>query len=718
MRMWNRRGAAGWALASIMGLGMGSAGTAAAAPDMEGVTTFVDPNGTYTVDKTFEVYSEANPDNPAPLAGNFTYVYTLTNLASSLIGIEGFDHEAPLGSITAAGFIDGAAVEPSATNVGAVAGTDVVEWDFLVDVLDPGETTEQLTVHSPYEPGMVGNNVSVGGQFGLDTPGLCIGPAIEPVEECNLDVTKEACVVEPPAPSGDACQGKAVAFDFEYTGLGCEASSHLQAPWAAFCRGGANGQEPVEITVYGKRKRKGWGWWKKKRKRKAIFAHETGVMIGDTISVDASDAGYSTLGRNVRVKIRQGNTKLEFDKFVTNCKEPLGPGNQFGSVKITSLTSTEGGTVTLPDNDPVECSTEIDVAPAPHCVGKLTSLQVRYTGEDCGATMTSQPGTAVLCVDAAAATGPVRVIVDASPNPGGGPRLLDVTGVVAGDVLEISAAAGGLAFLPETTGWWIKDAATGDLIQDGYMRTDCVKPVDLGDQIGGLQIFGVNSTQGGSNALGNDVDYTYVVTNPNADQAINVSLDDDKLGNIASGFTLAGGASQTFMTTALIEETTTNIATVTGEVNGVQCNPATADATITVTTPPEEGQQCTTMTSAILLKYTGPTMLGVDVQLITKNMDNTNDKTSYGTIDLIQDVTILSKADENGFSVDATSHGELAMGTFLKVVLNNGEIIHQLDTSCTSANPLQSNAPAPLDDGGTGAPSPDWYVVDFNQTES
>ena len=79
------------------------------------------------------------------------------------------------------------------------------------------------------------------------------------------------------------------------------------------------------------------------------------------------------------MRIRQGNHKIEFDKFVTNCREPLGPGNQFGSVKLTSLTSTQGGTVTLPDTDPVECSTEIDVAPAPHCVGKLTSLQVRYT---------------------------------------------------------------------------------------------------------------------------------------------------------------------------------------------------------------------------------------------------------------------------------------------------------------------------------------------------
>jgi len=614
-----------------------------------------------------------------------------------------------------AGFIDGAAVEPSATNVGTVAGTDVIEWDFLIDQLDPGETTEQLTVHSAYEPGpMPDNMASVNGDFSLDTPGTCIGPAIEPVQACNLDVTKEACVVEPPAPSGDACQGKAVAFDFQYTGLGCDASSHLQAPWAASCRKGANGEAPVEITVYGKRKRKGWGWWKKKRKRKAIFAHQTGVQIGDVITVDANAAGYSTLGRKVRVKIRQGSNKIEFDKFVTNCKEPLGPGNQFGSVKITSLTSTEGGTVTLPDNDPAECSTEIDVAPAPHCLGKVTSLKVRYTAEDCSATLTNQASQGWLCFDASTpTTDPVRIIVDASPNPGGGPNLLDVTGVVAGDVLTIDASAGGLAQLPATTGWWIKNAVTGELIQDGYMRTDCVKPLDLGDQIGALQVFGVNSTQGGSNALGNDVDYTYVVTNPNADQAINVSLDDDQLGNIASGLTLAGGASQTFVATALIEQTTTNIATVTGDVNGQVCNPATAEATITVTAPDDDGQTCSTMASAVLLKYTGPTMLGASLNVVTTNFDNTNDFVDYGSLDLINGMT-LALSSENGWTVDATAHGELALGTELKMSIDANAITHHLDVTCSGADLLQSNAPAPLVGGGT---SPDWFVIDFNQTE-
>jgi hypothetical protein len=151
-------------------------------------------------------------------------------------------------------------------------------------------------------------------------------------------------------------------------------------------------------------------------------------------------------------------------------------------------------------------------------------------------------------------------------------------------------------------------------------------------------------------------------------------------------------------------------------VNGQQCNPATADATITVTSPDDDGTICTTMASALLLKYTGPTILGQYVKIITTNMDNTNDFVLFGTIDLIQNETVLSLASENGFSVDATAHGELALGTSVKMLLAGLPHVN-LDTSCNSGNPLQSNAPAPLSGFTVPTPSPDWFVIDFNQTE-
>ena len=134
--------------AVLVALGAGSAG---AAPDVSGSTTLVEPNGLYTAIKTFEVYSPTNGTNPLPLAGNFTYIYTITNTAGSFTCLVGFDLEVPAGSVTAAGFIPGAGVAPSGTTVGA----SVVQWDWFSPTLCPGQTSEQLFVHSTYGPGTV-----------------------------------------------------------------------------------------------------------------------------------------------------------------------------------------------------------------------------------------------------------------------------------------------------------------------------------------------------------------------------------------------------------------------------------------------------------------------------------------------------------------------------------------------------------------------------------
>ena len=87
MQMWKQRAMPRWTLVLCMAFGIGAAGSAVAAPDMEGSETFVGPSGAYTVLKTFEVYSEANPDNPDPVAGNYTYVYTLTNDTGSFVSV-------------------------------------------------------------------------------------------------------------------------------------------------------------------------------------------------------------------------------------------------------------------------------------------------------------------------------------------------------------------------------------------------------------------------------------------------------------------------------------------------------------------------------------------------------------------------------------------------------------------------------------------------------
>jgi len=164
-------------------------GAAWAAPDASGSSTLVEPNGLYTAVKAYEVYSDANPDNPLPLAGSYTYTYTITNSSGSFTCLVGFDLEVPSGSVLAAGFIAGSGVAPSATTIGAT----VVEWEWFSPTLCPGQTSERLYVHSAYGPGTVNDNlVSVEDQFSFSAQGTCVGAFVPPQE---ADGEQIACTI-------------------------------------------------------------------------------------------------------------------------------------------------------------------------------------------------------------------------------------------------------------------------------------------------------------------------------------------------------------------------------------------------------------------------------------------------------------------------------------------------------------------------------------------
>ncbi len=708
------------ALALVLAI---AAAPALAVPDDSGVSTMEEPNGfpgvcdqpCYTVQKEYEYWLPGNPDNPVPLAGSNTYIYRISHTGGSgpfIPALIGFELGVDTTQVTGAGFVSTSpGVAPGSTTIGT---NNVVSWDFSAVPIANGEMSKLLYVHSPLTPGPLAD-ISVSGQAALDAPGTCPGPLNPPVQECNLQVAKEGCVVQPPDVGSDACVGKATAFSFQYTGLGCSASSNLQNPKKTRCIGGASGNEPVDILVIGKKRKRwgwGWGWWGRKHHKRTVFASASGVNVGDIVNVDAANAGKHTLGKKVRVKISTGDgyhNVIEIDKFHTSCSQPLGPGNQFGSMLITSLTSTNGGTVDLvADGD--DCSTSIDVVPAPHCEGKIKKLTLRYTGGDCGQTLTSQDPSKVGCVDVALPTAdPVRIIVANSATPPPGSNVYtDVSPVNGGDLIEVEHTTCNQTQLSSTTGYWIKDAVTGELIQDGFFHTSCSQPLNLGDQIGALQVYGLDTTNGGTVALGADVEYTYQVTNPNDEAVTDVTVSDDKIGVVASGVTIASMDTATFTATALVDEETTNIVTVTGNVGSQVCNPATDTATITVSEPPEAPTICTEKIAAVLLRYEGPDILGATVELIAKSFGH--DPVVYGPVDLISGVTLLSKPEENGFMIDGTAHGESDLGSKLRIRINGvEEIIH---TSCST--PFETDQPAPLNDP-KGAPSPNWFVIDFTE---
>ena len=709
-------------IGSLLLLPLATANPARSAPpDYSSSSDLVEPNGfpgvcdspCFIAAVSVEVWLPGNPSNPLPLAGNNTYIYKLTHTGGSgafVPALTDFEIEVDISQVSAAGHIASSpGIEPSQTDV----ADPTVSWRFLTIPVADGESSKLLYIHSPLMPGAAGNNsASVTSQASLTAPGNCLGPLDPPVqEECNLLVEKEGCVVQPPDVDDDACEGKLTSFTFQYTGLGCDASSHLQHPRRTKCVGGADGEDPVNIFVSGKRrKRWSWhsGWWGKKHHKKALYIAATDVNVGDSIVVDASSVNRKHIGKKTRLVITNsggGHEVIEFSRFETSCRQPFGPGMVFGSALITSVTSTEGGTVALEESDD-ECVTSIDLVPAPHCEGKLQDLHLRYTGSDCGQSVHSQSTGAANCIDAAQpTTDPVSITL--SDGGSGSSTYKTFVDVRAGDIVNLKASTHGKSALTQATGYEIRHGKTNSLIQHGYFHSSCSESLDLGDQHGGLQVYSVDSSDGGSTALGSEVEYTYVVTNPNDDPVDFVSVDDDLLGNIASGVSIPAGGTATFVTTAMIEEETTSTVTANGQVGSLQCIAGTASATITVTPPPEEPQICTEKIAAMLLQYTGPDILGATVEFKANSFKK--HPVTYSNVDLTAG-TILSVPSENGFTIDGTAHSESDLGSKTTISING--VSEKIRTNCSV--PFATNQPAPLHNP-KGAPSPNWMVVDFTQ---
>jgi len=124
--------------------------------------------------------------------------------------------------------------------------------------------------------------------------------------------------------------------------------------------------------------------------------------------------------------------------------------------------------------------------------------------------------------------------------------------------------------------------------------------------------------------------------------------------------------------------------------------------------PPPPPQVCTTRVQAMTLNYTGPDISG-DYTIVIKADKFSGDPVVYNGTNLVSG-TVLMSAAENGWTIDATAHNQNELGAKTKIYINGVEEV--LHTSCST--PLVSDAPAPLDNP-KGDPSPNWWVVDFQQ---
>ena len=272
-------------------------------------------------------------------------------------------------------------------------------------------------------------------------------------------------------------------------------------------------------------------------------------------------------------------------------------------------------------------------------------------------------------------------------------------------------------------------------------RIDIVKEVSVD---GGVTFLDANDPAGApATSVGSGALYRLTVTNTGTSDLVNVVVNDAQLGivDFAVG-DLAAGQSVVLTQGEIpaLEQPArcqapgdlTNIASVDGESVDtgntvsdsdpavVRCEQVAVcaievDKTCAVLPPPSSGDLlCQAAISATTLRYTGPDLSNATVVF----EGDKRGLATYTGVDLVSGVTVLTSAQENGFTIDA-GDGE-GLGSKTRITINGVlEIIH---TSCSAI--YAADQPAPLD-GGTpnppdsskGDPSPNWEVVNFRDKD-
>ena len=182
---------------------------------------------------------------------------------------------------------------------------------------------------------------------------------------------------------------------------------------------------------------------------------------------------------------------------------------------------------------------------------------------------------------------------------------------------------------------------------------------------------------------------------------------DDKLGDITDDpITVPAGDTVVLRKTSMITEDTENTVSVSYDQTGQACPDAGATAVVTVEQAP---MVCTDHIQAFLFRYIGPSV-PAPATVVVKADKFTGSPVTYNLPGGLPTDTVLSKATENGFTIDALAHGQTELGSKTTLTINGvAQVIH---TSCST--PFVSGAPAPLDNP-KGQPSTLWWVVSFTQ---
>lgn len=409
-----------------------------------------------------------------------------------------------------------------------------------------------------------------GDQFGaLELVGLesTLGGYVD----CSAPPPPPTCDV-PGDPLGTPCDAKVVDMVLEYNGQACQEPLLNPQNGEAYCDGDSTGLVDAGIVYTGK-----FGY-------KQTVSPASNVNDGDRIRVTSTWQGG--LYPNQEFLITDSVGVHQEVRFHTSCSQPFALGDQFGPFTVVEMTTKNGTQLVLDDgSDGTADACEVPLAPPkPHCTDDLESVTLVYIGDFLGegCTVSNDQGGFAVCTGV---DDPGSVV---SASTLTGLQVDPVANIEFGDLVTITGTTPGI-HLP----WYVELDVTGDGGgQAVVFKTSCQKPLSLGDRFGSFVVFAMDREDDGPISLGGEILYQYTVSNPNDVTVDNIVVEDNELGTIASGVSLPAGQSITFSQAATLFGTTTNVATVNGDVNGDVCDPGSDAVTVDVKVPPQGSFTC------------------------------------------------------------------------------------------------------------------------------
>jgi len=393
-------------------------------------------------------------------------------------------------------------------------------------------------------------------------------------------------------PEGTPCDAKLIDMVLEYNGQDCQDPLGNPQNGEAQCSGDATGASDVAVIYAGK------------HANRQVVSPASGINDGDLVRVTATFHGG--LFPNQKFLITDSSGVVQSIEFHVSCSQPLALGDEFGSFKLVEFTTKSGTTASLgtgPEGPTDAC--EVPLAPpGPHCTSDLEEITLVYIGDYLGegCSVSNPQGGYGTCSGVDDPGDPVSVTVE--PGLQSDPE----DQIEFGDLVSITDENGG--DLPGLTNLDVTGAGGTQSIQ---IKTSCWKPLSLGDRFGSFVVFGMTREDEGPITLGGNVQYQYTVTNPNASTVENVTVTDDQLDVIVSGASIPAGESETFVAPATLFGTTTNVATVTGDIGGDLCTPAMDSVTVTVTAPPQGAFYCSEPISELTMIWNGAQTVDVKI---------------------------------------------------------------------------------------------------------